>query len=163
MAHERIDGMLIVAKLKRGLLGGAAYTDVAIRRDDGDVRRLGTLMILDDMKHALVPGSRGRFYAYNVAGSKGIYAFRPEGRPARGRFPIRWEIMMYSMGLMNILMAWYFFASGSGLRWLPLVFGILLPIFGIWFTATRMAAMRTYREDEAPSGLAEFSRAAAEA
>lgn len=147
MAHHRIDGMLIVAKLKRRLLGAAVYRDVAIRQHDGDIRRLGTLVVLDDMKHALVPGSRGSFYAYDVAGSKGIHGFRPEGRGGHGYFPFRWEILSYVMAAVSLPIVLWFHAIGSSMTWFSAFFGVLSLVLGIVFTTSRIAAMRAFRAD----------------
>jgi hypothetical protein len=148
MAHEAVDGMLTVAKLKRGLLGGAVYTDVTIRRDDGDVRRLGTVMVLSNMTHAMVPGSRGRFYAYNVLGTKGVYGFRPHGRPSYGAFPVRFEMMLLGMAVANLLLAIFFVATGSGFAWLSGVTSLVTLAGGALFLATRLGAMRAYRADD---------------
>src|SRR5690349_19104151 len=66
MSHRQIDGTLIVAQLKRRFAGGGLYKDVTVRTPDGRDEKLGTLMVLKDVQHGLVPGCRGRFYSYNV-------------------------------------------------------------------------------------------------
>ena len=148
MAHVSIDGMVTVAKLKRGLLGGAVYKDVTIRKDDGDTRRLGTIMVSNDMKHALVPGARGRFYAYDVLGSKGVYGFRPACGRAHGRFPFRWEIMGYGLGVANLLVVLSWIILSAKMPFLTTALFIAMTGMGVLFTVNRLAAMRAYRADE---------------
>ena len=148
MAHEPVDGMLMVAQLKRRLLGGAVYTDVTIRRNDGDVRRLGTVLVLNDVDHAMVPGNRGRFYAYNVLGTKGIHGFRPVGRTAHGSFPQRFEVMLLSLGLLNLLLTVYFLSTGNGFAWISGATSLLGLTCGALFLRARTVAMRAYHQDD---------------
>lgn len=147
MAHRHIDGMIAVAQLKRNLVNGAVYRDVAIRNDDGDVRRIGTMMISTDMKPAMIPGSRGRFYVYDVLGTKGLYGFRPLGGPAHARFPRRWEMLGYGLGILNILLVIALFLLDGRISILSSLFGTVGIAMGVTFTGTRLAAMRAWHVD----------------
>lgn len=147
MAHRHIDGMLTVAQLKRGLIKGAVYKDVTVRTDQGDIRRVGTMMITTDMQYAMTPGSRGRFYFYDVWGTKGLYGFRPVGGEAHARFPTRWEIMGYGIGGLNLLLVAALYLLDGKLPLLSLIFGALGIVMGAVFTATRTAGMRAWNQD----------------
>jgi hypothetical protein len=149
MSHRSVDGTLVVAQLKRGLLGAAVYKDVTVREPDGAHRKLGTLMVLDDMRHVMVPGRSGRFYLYDVLGSKGVHGFRPAAGPAHAYFPYRWEVMTWGVGALNLLMALtWLLMDGSFAIWTT-GFGILGVVLGIMFLTTRISAMKAYRADDA--------------
>jgi hypothetical protein len=158
MSHGHTDGTLVVAQLKRRLLGSAAvYKDVTIRRGDGSTRNLGTILVLDDMRDAMVPGSQGRFYHYDVLGSKGVHGFRPVSGRAHARFPLRWDIMCWGIGLLNLLVvAMWLMLNGSYAYWAS-AFAIIGVIMGVMFTSTRIAAMKAYGADDAgPPGSDEL-------
>ena len=160
MSHGHVDGTLVVAQLKRRLLGGAVYKDVTIRREDGSTRNLGTIMVLDDMRNAMVPGGRGRFYHYDVMGSKGIHGFRPVGGRAHAHFPYRWDLMSWCIGLLNLMVvAMWLMLDGSYAYWAS-AFGIMGIVMGVIFANTRVAAMRAYLADEATAPSARQLRAA---
>ncbi len=159
MSHDKVDGMVIVAKLKRRLIGGAVYQDVAIRRDDGDVRRVGTILALDDIRHALVPGSRGRFYVYDLFGTKGLYGFRPIGGNAHARFPQRWAIIFAMMGLLNLMVTAGWLLLDGRLAMLPTALAIMSITLSILFVCSRSAAMRTWRADDPDVRAAALMRA----
>lgn len=148
MSHYHIDGTIKVAKLKRRLIGGAVYTDVALRENAGSERRIGTLMVLDDMKHAMVPGGGGRFYFHDVLGTKGVHGFRPIGGQARGSFPGRWEAMFLTLGLLNLALVAGWLMLDGRIAWLAACFGLASMVTTGLFAATRMAAMRAYRDDD---------------
>jgi hypothetical protein len=148
MAHYHVDGTLVVAKLKRRLIGGAVYTDVAVRREDGTHRRIGTVMALDDMKPAMVPGTRGRFYFYDVLGSKGIHAVRPVGGKAHAYFPYRWDLMSGGMAALNLMMALGWWLLAGSFAPFATALGLLCLIMSVMFLRTRIGAMRDYRADD---------------
>lgn len=148
MAHYHVDGTLVVAKLKRRLIGGAVYADVAVRREDGTHRIIGPITALDDMKGAMVPGTRGRFYFYDVLGSKGIYGVRPAGGTARAGFPFRWELMSGGMGALNLSMALGWWLLAGSFAPFATALGILCLVIGAIFLRTRIVAMRDYRADD---------------
>ena len=148
MAHYQVDGTLVVAKLKRRLIGGAVYTDVAVRRDDGSHRNIGTVMALDDMKPAMAPGTRGRFYFYDVLGSKGIHAVRPVGGKAHACFPYRWIVMSMGLGALNLLLALGWWLLAGSFAPLATALGLLCLIVSGMFLRTRIGAMRDYRADD---------------
>jgi hypothetical protein len=153
MAHYHVDGTLVVAKLKRRLMGGAVYTDVAVRREDGTHRVIGTIMALDDMKAAMAPGTRGRFYFYDVLGSKGIYGVCPAGGLAHAGFPSRWELMSGGMGALNLSMALGWWLLAGSFAPFATALGLLCLVMAGIFLRTRIEAMRDYRADDrsAPS------------
>ncbi len=153
MAHFHVDGTLVVAKLKRNLLGGGVYQDVTVRREDGSHRNVGTLTVLSDMKGAMAPGTRGRFYFYDVLGSKGLYGARPIGAKARAHFPYRWDVMFAGMGALNLLMALGWWLIAGSLAPFAITLGLLCLTVEALFVQTRIAAMRAYRSDDprAPS------------
>jgi hypothetical protein len=148
MAHYHLDGTLVVAKLKRRLIGGAVYSDVTVRREDGTHRNIGTIMALDEMKPAMVPGARGRFYLYDVLGTKGIHAIRPVGGKAQAYFPYRWDLIFNVMGALNLFMAlgWWLLAGSFAL--FATLLGLLCLAMGALFLRTRISAMRAYRADD---------------
>jgi len=148
MAYEAVDGMLTVAQLNRSLFGGVIYTDVAVRRDDGDVRRLGTIMVIGDMKAAMVPGTRGRFYAFNVLGTKGIFGIRQFGRPPRCAFPVRFEVTSLALGLIALLLTAYFVATGSGFAWVSGLTSAVSLVSAAMYARERVSATRLFRTDD---------------
>jgi|GEM_PF-4663690 len=148
MAHFHLDGTLVVAKLKRDLIGGGVYKDVTVRDGEGSERNVGTIMALDDMKPVMVPGTRGRFYFYDVAGTKGVYGARLIGGRAHACFPWRWEIMTAGMAVLNLLMALFWQISGSFAP-LATVLGLACLVMAALFLRTRTGAMRRYRGDDA--------------
>jgi hypothetical protein len=162
MAHFHVDGTLVVAKLKRNVLGGGVYQDVTVREEDGSHRNIGTLTVLSDMKAAMAPGTRGRFYVYDVLGSKGLYGARPVGAKARAYFPYRWDVMFAGMGALNLLMALGWWLAAGSFAPFAIVLGLLCLTMEALFVQTRIGAMRNYRSDDArvPSG-AELRRAEA--
>jgi hypothetical protein len=151
MAHYHVDGTLVVAKLKRRLVGGAVYTGVTVRREDGTHRAVGTIMALDDMKLAMVPGTRGRFYFHEVLGTKGIHALRPVGGTAQLYFPRRWEVMSTGLGALNLLMALGWWLLAGSFAPLAALLGLLCLATGFMFLRTRIGAMRDYRADDSPA------------
>lgn len=149
MSHFHIDGRIAVARLKRPLLGGGVYTDIVIRQDDGDQRRVGTLMVHSDMRHAMVPGARGRFYFHNVLGSKGIHGFRAAGGQGFGSFPGRWIGIFGSLGLLNMALVAFWLMIGERIGWLTFGMGLACLILAGIYGAACNAAMRAYRADDA--------------
>ena len=148
MTHRSVDGTLVVARLKRRVLGGAVYCDVTIRGAGGGETNLGTMMALDDMRHAMVPGGRGRFYVYDVLGSKGVHGFRPASGKAYANFPRRWAVMCWGAAALNLLIAlsWLLFESRFAI-WAS-SFGMLSMVLGVTFLTTRRAAMQAYHADD---------------
>jgi hypothetical protein len=153
MAHYHVDGTLVVAKLRRNLIGGGAYQDVMIRQEDGSHRSIGTLTVLDDMKQMMVPGTRGRFYFYDVLGSRGLYGARPIGAKARAYFPYRWDLMFAGMGALNLLMALGWWLLSGSFAPFALTLGLLCLVFELLFLQARVGGMKSYRADDprAPS------------
>ena len=153
MAHFHVDGTLVVAKLKRNLLGGGIYQDVTVRGEDGSHRNLGTLTVLSDMQAAMAPGTRGRFYFYDVLGSKGLYGARPIGARARVHFPWRWDAMFAGMGALNLMMAIGWWLAAGSFAPFAITLGLLCLVMEALFVQTRIGAMRDYRADDprAPS------------
>lgn len=153
MSHFHIDGTITIAKLKRPLIGGAVYTDVTVRQDDGDQRRIGALMVHTDMRHAMVPGARGRFYFHNVAGSKGIHGFRPKGAQANGSFPGRWAGIFLALGLLNMALVAFWLMVGERIGWFTFGMGLACLILAGVYGVAGSFAMRAYRTDN-PRGPA---------
>jgi hypothetical protein len=160
MAHFHVDGTLVVAKLKRNLMGGAAYQDVTVRCDDGSHRNVGTLTVLNDMKPMMAPGTRGRFYFYDVLGSKGLYGARPVGARARAYFPYRWDIMFAGMGALNLLMAIGWWLLAGSVAPFTITIGLLCLVIEALFVQTRIGAMREYHGDDPRAPSAADLRAA---
>lgn len=148
MAHFHVDGTLVVAKLKRNLIGAGAYQDVTVRQDDGWHRNVGTLLVRGDMKAAMTPGTRGRFYFYVVLGSKGIYGVRPLGSKARARFPYRWDLMFGGMGILNLAVALGWWLLAGSFAPLASALALLCLVVEALFVQTRVGAMRAYRGDD---------------
>jgi hypothetical protein len=148
MAHYFEDGTIVVAKLKRKLIGGAVYTDVTVRREDGSHRNIGTIMALEGMWPAMVPGTRGRFYFHDVLGSKGIHGVRPVGGQAHFYFPYRWDLMTIGMGSLNLLMALGWWLLAGSFAPFATALGLLCLTLGGLFIRTRIGATREYRADD---------------
>jgi hypothetical protein len=165
VSHQAVDGTLVVAQLKRNLLGGAVYKDVTVREADGNHRNLGTILVLNDMRHAMAPGSRGRFYFYDVLGSKGIHAFRPKGGTAHMHFPYRWDIMSWGLGVLNLMVAMAWYMLDGRIPYWTTTFGVLGIVLGVVFLTTRLSATKAYRADEgyssAPDELSQPASVAA--
>lgn len=148
MPHFFIDGIITTARLKQPLIGGATYTDITIRQDDGDQRRIGAMMVLNDMKHAMAPGARGRFYFHNLLGTKGIHGFRPAGGTGIASFPGRWIFVTLAFGLLNLSLVAGWLARGEGFGAVAFAAGLIcLTLSGAYGIVGR-AAMRAYRADE---------------
>ncbi len=155
MSHFHVDGTITIAKLKRPLLGGAVYTDVIVRQDDGDQRRVGALMAHRDMRQAMVPGARGRFYFHNVLGSKGIHGFRAAGGQSLASFPGRWAGIFLSLGALNVALVAFWLMVGERIGWVTFGMGLACLILAGIYGVAGSAAMRAYRADAphgAPSG-----------
>jgi hypothetical protein len=148
MAHFHVDGTLVVARLGRNLAGGGLYRDVTVREQGGQHRNLGTILALAHMKPAMTPGTRGRFYFYDVAGAKGIYGVRPLGGRAQAYFPHRWHLTTLGMGILNLLTALFWFLMGSFAPFAAAM-GILCLVLAASVLRTRIGAMRSYRADDA--------------
>lgn len=153
MSHFFIDGTITTARLKRPLIGGAVYTDVTVRQDDGDQRRVGAMMVLNDMKHAMAPGARGRFYFHNVLGTKGIHGFRPASGAGLGSFPGRWVIMTLVFGLLNLSLVAGWLLLGDGFGAFTFATGLTCLSLSAAYAIVGSAAMRAYRADQ-PRGPA---------
>lgn len=154
MAHGHVDGTLVIAKLKRVVLGGAIYTDVTIRRDDGTHEAIDTVVTADELKPAMVPGTRGRFYHYDVLGAKGVHGFRPLDGIARAYFPYRWDLMTSGLGAINLLVALGWWLLQGSFAPVAVISGTIGLVMGSLFLATRITALRSYHADDAvaPSG-----------
>ena len=148
MSHFFIDGTITTARLKRPLFGGATYTDVTIRQHDGDQRRIGSMMVLNDMKQAMAPGARGRFYFHSVLGTKGIHGFRPTGGAGRGSFPGRWVVMTLIFGLLNLSLVASWLLSGEGFGVITFAAGVICLTLSAAYAIVGSAAMRAYRADQ---------------
>lgn len=148
MPHFFIDGTITTARLKRALIGGAVYTDVTVRQDDGDQRRIGAMMVLNDLKHAMAPGARGRFYFHNLLGTKGIHGFRPGHGEGRGSFPGRWVATSLIIGLLNLSLVAGWLLAGEGFGPFTFATGLLCLTLSAAYAAVSSAAMRAYRADE---------------
>jgi len=159
MAHQHVDGTLVVAKLRRSVFGGAVYTDVTVLSDDGSHSAIGTVLALDDMKPAMVPGSRGRFYFYDAVGTKGIHGFRPVRGKAHAHFPLRWDVMAGGIGALNLLMAIGWYLNDGSFAPFATFLGLLGLVLAALFFDTRTAAMRAYRQDDASAPSAAELRA----
>jgi len=149
MSHFLIDGTITTARLKHRLIGGAVYTDVTVRQDDGDQRRIGSMMVLNDLKHAMIPGARGRFYFHNVLGTKGIHGFRPLAGAGLGSFPGRWIVMTLIIGLLNLSMVAGWLLLGEGFGSFTFATGLICLTLSAAYTVVSNAAMRAYRADDA--------------
>jgi len=160
MAHQHVDGTLVVAKLGRRVFGGTVYTDVTVLRDDGSHRAIGTVLALEDLNPAMVPGSRGRFYFYDVAGTKGIHGFRPVRGKAHAHFPLRWDGVAGGIGGSNLLMALGWYLIGGSFAPFAILLGLLGAVLAALFLDTRTSAMRAYRADDASAPIAAELRAA---
>jgi hypothetical protein len=160
MAHGHVDGTLVIAKLKRDVLGGGLYTDVTVRRDDGSHEAIGSVIATTDLRFAMVPGSRGRFYYHEVLGAKAIHGFRPLSGKAQAYFPYRWDLMTSGLGAINLLVALGWWLLQGSFAPVATIFGMIGIVMGALFLATRTAAMRHFRADDpvAPSA-AELSAA----
>lgn len=161
MAHGHVDGTLVIAKLQRGVTGGAVYEDVTVRRDDGTHEAIGTVLAADEVKSAMVPGSRGRFYFFDVLGASGIHGFRPVNGKACAYFPYRWDMMTTGLGVINLLVALGWWTVEGSFAPVATIFGLIGLVIGTLFFTTRTAAMRSYRADEAAATTAQELAAAA--
>lgn len=144
-----MEGVLVVARLKRRVIGRAVYTDVTFRQEDGSHRNIGTLIALDDMKLRMAPGNRGRFYVYDLLGTKGVYGARTVGARPYVHFPARWHVMAGGVGLLNLLMALLWYLVDGSIA--PFSIGPALGCSAIaaLFLKTRLDAMRVFRVDDA--------------
>lgn len=151
MSHRFVDGTLVIARLSRSILGGALYKDVTVRSLDGRDEKLGSLMVLSGLKPVMVPGTRGRFYVYDVAGSKGVHGFRSSNGDAYAFFPLRWERLLAIIGLLNLSMAaGWLLADGVFAYWSSF-FGVACSLFAIIFMNVRRASMAAFASDNVPT------------
>lgn len=147
MMHRPIEGTLTVARLKRSLLGQSVYTDVTVRRMDGSREPIGTIVISDTLRDALVPGASGRFYFHDIAGTRGMHGFKPAGGAARMAFPMLHERMFAVFGGINLLLALGLMLLTGDLRLLPLLIGVLAMTGWVIYRASRQAIMHDSAHD----------------
>ena len=147
MMHRPIEGTLMVARLKRSFLGQSVYTDVTVRRMDGSHEPIGTIVIADQLRDALVPGASGRFYFHDIAGTRGMHGFKPAGGAARMIFPMLHERMFAAFGGVNLLLALGLMLLSGDLRLLPLLVGVLAMTGWVIYRASRQAIMHDSEHD----------------
>lgn len=147
MSHRILDGTLAVARLSRSVIGGAVYKDVTIRFAGGREERLGTLMVLNDMRPFMVPGMAGRFYVYDVGGSKGLHGFRAPSGEGRIGFPLRWERMMGIVGALNLFMAAFYLLVDGEFAYRSSFFGVFGMVFAVVFFSVRRSSEAAFAAD----------------
>jgi hypothetical protein len=147
MMNRAIDGIVTVARLKRGALGQSIYSDVTIRRTDGSLEQLGSLVVANALRDVLAPGTGGRFYFHDIMGARGLHGFQPAGQAARMMFPRVNELALGLMGLLNLVMVFGWMLMDGGLRVLPFMIGVACVIGWAVFTASRQALTHDFRHE----------------
>ena len=150
MAHHSIDGTLMVARLQQQAFGQDVYQDVTVRGADGNQVNLGRQMVSATLRDLMVPGTAGRFYFYNFAGNKGVYAFRSPGAAVRLAYPaVRLDMISLILGILNFAMAAIWLFGEGELRFFHLFFGLFSTVLGIVLLVERRAATRAAMTDRA--------------
>ena len=147
MMHRPIEGTLMVARLKRSLLGQSSYSGVTVRRMDGSQEAVGDIVISDKLRDALVPGASGRFYFHDVAGTRGMHGFKPAGGAVRMVFPMLHERMFAAFGGLNLALALGLMLLTGELRLLPLLVGVLAMTGWVIYRASRQAILHDSEQD----------------
>ncbi len=147
MMHLPIEGTLMVARLKRSLLGQSVYSDVTVRRMDGTQEAIGDIVISDKLRDALVPGASGRFYFHDIAGTRGMHGFKPTGGAARMAFPVLHERVFAAFGALNLALAVGLLLLSGELRLLPLLVGVLALTGWVIYRASRQAILHDSEHD----------------
>ena len=147
MMHRPIEGTLMVARLKRSLLGQSVYSDVTVRRMDGTQEAIGDIVISAKLRDALVPGASGRFYFHDIAGTRGMHGFKPAGGAARMAFPVLHERVFAAFGALNLVLAVGLLLLSGELRLLPLLVGVLALTGWVIYRASRQAILHDSEHD----------------
>lgn len=152
MAHRAIDGTLTVARLSgMPVLGGATYRDVTFKRADGREERIGRMLVLDDLRPVMVPGTRGRFYFHDVGGTRGMHGFRAPSGEAYGSFPLRWERMMALVGLLSLVTALTRLAFDGSFPMLQFSLGVIISCLAVVFYFERKSSMTDFTAENGAS------------
>ena len=148
MMHRPIEGTLMVARLKRSLLGQSVYREVTVRRGDGRQEAIGDIVISNKLRDALVPGASGRFYFHDIAGTRGMHGFKPGGAAAaRIAFPMLHERVFAAFGGINLMLAAALLLLTGELRLLPLLIGVLAITGWVIYRASRQAILHDSEHD----------------
>lgn len=158
MMNHPIDGTLVQATPRGGLFGQAAYDGVTVRRADGREVRLGRVSVPAELAEAMVPGTEGRFFFHDIAGTKGMHGFKSAAGPVRGAFPRLIEDAFGALTMINLLMLATLLTLDGELRLLPAMMAALGATIWVIFAASRQAIMHDFNFE---AGLGRASRRSA--
>lgn len=152
MTNYAVDGTLIIARLRRKLPGGdSLFDEIIIQKPDGSASTMKSARVSGDVLRNMVPGIRGRFYLFDVAGSKGVAGFRGSDGTTAYRFPTFFEVVMGALVALNILVLGARFLIDRSIGFVPLTLAVLTLIMMLFFTQARIASRHRFDQDSARS------------
>ncbi len=147
MATSMVDGTVEEVVLKRRRSKMSFYRQIRFRLDDGSTRTSSRAHVSNNVADLLVPGTRGRFYAFTAFDHRGISGVRTDdGREAFGvgrQNEYAGLGVFVSMTLLTIL----YWTVLEKLSLLSLILAVLgLPMYFL-YRQNRLDAEKAFRRD----------------
>ena len=158
MMNRPIEGVLVEARLRRGMFGQFAYDDVTVRRTDGGEVRLGRVAVPIELKATMAPGTQGRFCFHDVVGRKGMHGFVSAAGEVRAGYPRLIEDAFGALTMLNLVMLATMLTWDGGLRLMPAMMAALGATLWMIFAASRQAIVHEFNFEV---GIATRSRRSA--
>lgn len=145
MMNHRIEGVLVEAKLRRGMFGQHSYDDVTVRRGDGWEVKLSRVSVAAEMRSLMVPGTQGEFHFHEVVGLKGMHGFKSAAGEVKGAFPRLIEDAFGALTMINLVMLATLLSWDGNMRLMPAMMAALGATVWIMFAASRQAIVHDFK------------------
>lgn len=153
MAASIVEGRIEAAEIKRQNKAIHQYSTLRFVTSDGSQRTIKNAVATPEVARHLQPGTAGRFYLFNSADMRGVYAYRAASGEATADFPRQNEkIGLFAIGA-GLLAIFFFEVFGDGTPVIAFI-GLLLGLIGYFFARkSRSEVERAYAADNevAPS------------
>jgi hypothetical protein len=134
MSVSIIDGVIeeVVLYPRRGRKG--AFKSIRFRLDDGSERTEKGVMTAPPISDEIEPGTRGRFYLFQAAGSRGIHGMRKPDGTTLYAFPDNERKLAMFATMLAVCYLAYHLVAGELIGW-----GVIAAALGgaAWFYLTK--------------------------
>ena len=147
MAASIVEGRLETAEIKRQNKSIHQFSTLRFVARDGSERTIKNAVATPEVARHLQSGTEGKFYLFNSADMRGVYAYRDTSGETIADFPRQNEkigMVAIGIGLLAIIL---FETFGDGTPVLALV-AVLLGVIGFFLARkSRSEVERTFAED----------------
>ena len=147
MAASIVEGRLETAEIKRQNKSFHQFSTLRFVTSDGSERTIKNAIATSEVARHLQPGASGRFYLFNSADSRGVYAYRDPSGQATVGFPGQNEKIGMIAIVVGLAAIFLFEVFGDGTPVIALV-GLVLGLIGYFLTRkSRVEVERAFAAD----------------